>query len=110
MTKINSHLVKTIALLLTLPALAGMDSQRDPTLPPNLPSATTTETPNIQPINLYAVFIRENYRAAVINGQTYYIGDHFNEYIITKILPDAVELTGADNTHEVIRLAAPVRY
>lgn len=96
-----------LCLMIAFPLLIGATSRRDPTQPPGALSAPDTITAG-QPLDLTAIFVYPHIKIAIINGQVVKAGDHLGEYIITTINEDTVELTGPQNTLEVLRLLTPV--
>lgn len=103
------NLIKFIFLTISSLLLIAAVNLTDPTRPPQVPSTTNTTATPKQLLTVSAIFIYPNYKLAIINSQTVTIGDHINEYIVTTINPDTVELTGPQNSKEVLRLFLPVK-
>lgn len=99
----------TAILTILLPMLALADNLVDPTRPPDFISSPASGTATTQPMTLTAVFIYPTYRMAIIGGQQSMVGDHLGEFIVTNILPYAVELTGQQNNKVVLQLVSQVK-
>ncbi len=80
----------------------------DPTRPPKV-NTNAQATPS-EPYELTAVFLYPQYSIAIINEQTYKVGDKIDEFTITTIHPNTVELTGPQGNKEILQLTEPVTW
>lgn len=103
-----------MTLLFAIPLiwlLMGAVSLRDPTRPPNVttPGDGTSSEKSQQGDSLTAVFDYPEHQVAIINNQVMRVGDHIGEFTITTITPYTVELTGPNNTRQVLELVSTVK-
>lgn len=90
--------------------LGASSAGRDPTQPPTVSINTPSSTaPQSSALVLNAVFIYPDSKIAIINKQPVKIGDHINEFIVTSISLNTVELMGPSNRREVLELTTPVK-
>lgn len=80
----------------------------DPTRPPEIILAP--KKLNIQKnLKLTATFIYLTDRLAIISGSTVKVGDHIGELTISNINSNTVELTGPDESKQVLTLISPIK-
>jgi len=91
----------------TVPQTTTVIKLNDPTLPPNLP--TTTSSPNLGNYQLNAIYIYPNEKFAIINNKIVKIGNQLDHFTITKITRYTVELSGTDHQKEYLHIAPPVK-
>ncbi len=96
-----------ILLTLCVPLLLGFATLHDPTEPPDYEEKPGT--PSQGPLSLTAIFVYPEHSLVIINDQALTLGSHLGEYTITRIDPDTVELTGPQNTKEVLQLTTSVK-
>ncbi len=102
-------LIRKGLFCLLLACLLGASTlMTDPTRPPGT-VLTPAGAASQGSLTVNAIFIYPNYRSAIINGQIVMIGDHLGDYTITSITPFAVELSGPQNSQEVLPLVTPVK-
>ena len=86
--------------------LGASNPNIDPTRPPR--SKSVSQAGQLQSFQLTAIFIHANYSIAVINDKAVKVGDQIDEFTVTTIRPFTVELTGPQNTREVLQLVPTV--
>ena len=79
----------------------------DPTRPPTY--APTAAPVSKQPMQLTAIYIYPTKRFAIIGGRIVKEGDQVNEFTISTITADTVELTGSQRNKETLTLVTPVK-
>ncbi len=95
-----------IFLLLLIPLIARGEILRDPTLPPNLPASAAQSSSSFL---LTAIFTYPNDRFAIINNNISRVGNHLDNFTITNITPDTVELSGSEGRFEQLKIAPTVK-
>lgn len=103
-----------LTLLFAVPVLwllMGAVTLRDPTRPPNVttPAEGTAAQASGQGDSLTAIFDYPDHQVAIINNQVMRVGDRIGEFTITAITPYTVELTGPNNTRQVLELVSTVK-
>lgn len=97
-----------IFTLLSLWLMTGVTVLNDPTRPVDYRvSSLTNETGNH--LELTGIFTYPHLRVAIISGKPVTKGDHINEFIVTSIGPDTVELTGPKSNTETLQLITPFK-
>lgn len=97
-----------LAILSVCLLLLGAAMPVDPTRPPGY-NDPVLEISQKKSLDLTAIFIYPTYRLAIINSQPLKVGDKINEYTVTSISANTVELNGPENTQEVLQVAASVK-
>lgn len=105
---VNSSLITRLMGLLALLCLVGA-SLPDPTRPPDdlLPVGTKLKVSGA--LQVTAIFIYQDYRYALINGQRAAVGDKIGEYTIINIQHDTVELKGSKDNSMILTLLPKVK-
>lgn len=94
-------------LLLTLSHLGW--AATDPTRPYDAFLDIQTIGESGGSLTLYATYIYPEYRLAIINGQIFKIGDKINEFTISSIDQNTVELTNAKLEKTILRIGTMVK-
>lgn len=102
------NLPKLTFFLLILPCIAMSDNLvRDPTQPPD--AIHTDETGSSTGPVLQAIFTSPGTHDAIINQQMVGVGDKIEEYTVTSITENAVELTKGNADRLVLELAPNIK-
>lgn len=96
------RLAASIALMITLSALAHAQTLSDPTRPPNAPAAGPGDAGPVG-TQLQSVLISQGRRLAIINGNTVALGEMVGEAKVVKITETEVVLQKG-NDKEVLTL------
>ena len=100
-----------LLLFLCIASFSAIASYPDPTRPPNFIDQTnpTKSADNPTEFNFTAVFIYPGSKVALINGETFRLGEQIGEYTVTTIAPNTVELTGSEGSKEILTLIPAVK-
>lgn len=109
MKKVLNRSVSKLVPVLLAPLLIAAAGMVDPTRPPNFSVTPHTAAGPSQALQVTAIFIYPHYQLAIINGQSVMVGDKINDFIVTSISHDAVELTGPENEKESLPLTMDVK-
>lgn len=101
----HNHLLLPVVLMGSL--LISASTFVDPTKPPNY--ASTGNSTSVRNNSVSMIFISPTKREAIINGKVFHEGDQFGQFTITAITPYSVEMTGPQNTKDVLFIATDVK-
>lgn len=103
-------LPRGIYLVILFPfLLTGVTLPADPTRPPDSLLKPQLKQISSQSLKLTAIFITHSTQWAVINNVIVKLGDHINQFTVTTITPNTVELNDAQNNREVLYLVNDVK-
>ena len=96
----------SLMIIMLYPVWTWASNLADPTRPPGF---VGTGTANNKSLEVTAIFIYPTHRIAIINGQVLMVGDKINEFTVTTIEPNTVELVGSEQHVETLSLTMPVK-
>lgn len=105
MTKTRSRFIPFLCVLLSL----LLTAMTDPTRPPDALLPASKGIVAAGPLRLTAIFIYSDRRSVVINGKTLTTGETIDEYTITNIQHDTVELKDSQGNKTVLNLFPVVK-
>ena len=106
------HTFQTTVLILGVifsVAAPAAESLKDPTRPYHAAGASKRGTSVTNKYLVTAIFVSQQRRVAVVNGQLVTVGDRVGKARVSKILTDSVRLRIAGNTRTIRMAATRVR-
>jgi hypothetical protein len=107
MKKTTKRLRVALCFMPCMLLLMGAADRRDPTRPPGFSLNPADNMGGQQAVE--AIFVYRHESLAIIAGQVVRKGDRLNEFTITGIQPYTVELTGPEDTKEILQLVPSIR-